>query len=100
MFNIFGNNKEVEEALANGATVIDVRSKQEFAGGNVKGSYNIPVDKVGNSIPKIKKMGTPIVLCCASGMRSALAKSVLTNAGITDVYDGKTWSKVARMLNN
>ena len=46
--NIFGFGPKVDykELIANGAIVLDVRSKGEFAGGHVAGSINIPVDQL------------------------------------------------------
>ncbi len=50
--------------------IIDVRTPQEFMCGNVAGSINIPLQEMQNKLDEIKEMQTPIVLCCASGVRS------------------------------
>jgi len=47
------------------------------------------------NISKIEKYKKPIVLCCASGMRSARAKGVLVNKGIANVYDAGSWSNLS-----
>lgn len=49
------------------ATVIDVRTSEEFNGGHVIGSNNIPLQKIRVSIEEIKSMNSPIILCCTSG---------------------------------
>lgn len=93
MFGLFKklfNPTNYSELIKNGAKIIDVRTQGEFKGGHVKGSINIPLDQISNKIEKIKKMNTPIITCCASGMRSGSAKNILKNNGI-DVYNGGSW---------
>ncbi|MDA3854386.1 MAG: rhodanese-like domain-containing protein [Bacteroidales bacterium] len=97
---LFGKkNNEVKEILDQGAVIIDVRSVQEFKMGKVQGSINIPLEQLSNKMGKIKKYKKPIVLCCASGSRSASAVGILHNAGIVNVYNGRSWNKVDRLLN-
>lgn len=79
------------ELVKNGATILDVRSKAEFAGGHIKGSVNISVDTLRNNLSKLKDKNKPVITCCASGMRSASAKSILTANGYTKVYNGGGW---------
>ncbi len=95
MFGLFkklfgGNGEEIKEALAAGAVVIDVRSPGEFAGGHAKNAVNIPLDQIGKNIKKIQNYKKPVVVCCASGMRSARAKGLLSAQGIT-VFDAGSW---------
>jgi rhodanese-related sulfurtransferase len=40
---------------------------------------------------KLKDKNKPIITCCASWMRSASAKSILTSNGYTQVYNGSGW---------
>lgn len=87
----FGKKKKmVQEVIANGAVIIDVRSVGEFSQGHVKGSVNMPLPTIGGQVNKIKKMKKPVVLCCASGMRSGSATSILKSAGI-ECYNGGSW---------
>lgn len=76
------------------ASIIDVRTPGEYAGGNVVGSVNIPLDQVPNRVSEFKEMSKPIILCCASGMRSGQATQFLKQHGIEDVYNGGGWSEV------
>ncbi len=100
MFSIFGLGKsKIKEALKNGAVIIDVRTPHEFDQGKVPGSVNIPVDRIAASIPRIKGMNKPIVLCCASGMRSSNAKQILKSAGIQEVFNGGSWESVLKIYN-
>lgn len=90
---IFGLGPAVNyaELVKNGATILDVRSKAEFAGGHIKGAVNIPVDTLRANLGKLKDKNKPIITCCASGMRSATAKSILTANGYTQVHNGGGW---------
>ncbi len=92
---LFGGGPKVDFAQlkANGAVILDVRSPGEFASGHIKGSINIPLNNIANSVSKYKK-DTTIITCCASGMRSASAKSILTSKGFTNVFNGGGWSSL------
>lgn len=100
MFGIFksfmgggASNQEVKEAIQNGATLVDVRSPQEFASGSVPGAVNIPVDKMGLEQKRLNKNKT-IVVFCRSGNRSAQAKQILESNGFKSVINGGTWQNV------
>ena len=97
---IFGLGPKVNlrELIAQGAIVIDVRSKGEYSGGHVKGSLNIPLDQLGNDLQKLKNKEQIIITCCASGMRSATAKGILKSRGYRNVHNGGSWHKVQQYL--
>jgi rhodanese-related sulfurtransferase len=99
--NLFGFGPKVDyaELVKQGAVILDVRSKGEFQGGHIKGSINISVDSLNSNLNKLKK-DKPIITCCASGMRSANAKSILKSNGFTEVYNGGGWSTLQNKLNN
>jgi rhodanese-related sulfurtransferase len=78
------------QLVKSGAEIIDVRSKGEYAGGHIKGSKNIPVDALEAHISKLNKDKT-IITCCASGVRSGIAKTMLQNKGFKEVYNGGSW---------
>lgn len=79
-------------------TIIDVRSRGEFAGGNVAGSINIPLDEIQGKVEEIKAMKQPIVMCCASGNRSGQATYFLQAQGI-DCENGGSWLDVNYQLS-
>lgn len=87
------------ELLKNGALIIDVRTKTEYQGGHIKGSVNIPLDTLKSDLSKLKKEN-PIITCCASGMRSASAKNILTSSGFSEVYNGGGWMRLQNNLLN
>lgn len=97
---IFGLENKVEygELVKKGAIILDVRTKGEFAAGHIKGALNIPLDQLSDKITAIKGHNKPIITCCASGMRSASAKSILKSNGLKEVYNGGGWSSLQRKI--
>ncbi len=93
-----GSKVEFAELVRQGALIIDVRSKGEYAGGHIKGSVNIPVDQIGQNIQKLKAKNKTIITCCASGMRSASAKSILKSNGLTEVHNGGAWRSLQNKI--
>ena len=91
------NSKKVvtmlPELKKNGALLVDVRSATEFASGNAPGTINIPLQELGRRLGEIPK-SAPVVLCCASGTRSGVAKLVLMKNGYQNVYNVGTWGKL------
>jgi phage shock protein E len=96
--NLFGG-EDITEKLKEGAFLVDVRSPQEFDAGHVKGSVNIPLDRVANSLEKFKNK-KHIIVFCRSGNRSSQAKSILERNGFTNVTNGGTWESVNQKLKN
>ncbi len=90
--NLFCLRSKVDykELVKNGAQIIDVRSTGEYASGHVKGSINLPLNELSANVNKINK-NAPIITCCASGIRSASAKSTLLSLGFKEVYNGGGW---------
>ena len=90
--NLFGLEKtDYAELIKEGAVILDVRSKSEYAGGHIPNSLNIPVDQLPQNLSRLKDKNKTIITCCASGMRSASAKAILKNNGYTHVYNGGGW---------
>lgn len=78
-----------------GALLVDVRSAAEFAGGNAPGSVNIPLQELGARFHEIPSTA-PVVLCCASGTRSGMAKMMLTKKGYKQVFNIGKWGNLLR----
>ena len=88
---LFGiKSVDFNQLVKEGAVIVDVRSPGEFQGGHIKGSINVPLQSIQSSLGKIPK-NKIVITCCASGMRSASAKSVLKSAGYADVHNGGGW---------
>lgn len=93
-----GNTVNYSELLANGAVIVDVRTPGEFVSGHIRGSLNIPLDQLKGNLKKIKK-DKPVIVCCASGMRSAAAKGVLKSNGYSDVHNAGSWTKLRKYVS-
>lgn len=71
----------------------------EYGSGHIRGSINISVDTLSNNLGKLKDKNKPIITCCASGMRSAQAKSILKANGFSEVHNGGGWSNLKNKIN-
>jgi rhodanese-related sulfurtransferase len=78
-----------------GATLVDVRSAAEFASGSAPGTINIPLQELGSRLGEIPKTA-PVVLCCASGTRSGMARMMLKKNGYKEVFNIGTWGNFLR----
>lgn len=76
--------------LAEGAQVVDVRSLAEFAGGHAPGSVNIPLSEIGERAQELDR-NRPVIVCCASGTRSAMAAQRLRRQGFPRVINAGSW---------
>ena len=85
-----GPKEDFKALLKNGAKIVDVRTRGEYASGHIKGSINIPLNEL-NKITKNIKPETTVITCCASGMRSSAAKSQLKAMGFSNVFNGGGW---------
>ena len=81
------NQKRLQAAITAGATIIDVRSPGEFSSGHYQNAINIPVDRLANKLIAIGPTDTPVIVYCASGMRSAAAAQTLRAAGYQQVLN-------------
>ena len=85
--------KQTEELIRSGkATIVDVRTPAEFAGGHISGSINIPLQELSERLNELKGM-KHLVLCCASGNRSSQATRFLKQNGI-DCENAGSWMDV------
>jgi rhodanese-related sulfurtransferase len=98
-FGMFGTDTSgaVKELLDKGAVIVDVRTPGEFQGGHVSGSKNYPLQDLPNKVDELKKMGKPLVLCCASGNRSGQAAGFLKSRGI-ECENGGGWMQVNNLV--
>lgn len=78
--------QQARKLVDEGAKLVDVRTRAEFAMGHVPGAVNIPLAEIDLAAKKLAKEGKPLVLYCQSGMRSSSAARVLRKAGLV-VHD-------------
>lgn len=80
------NWHEIDALVEKGATLLDVRSKEEVDLGNIKGSINISVDDLRDRLSELDK-NKKIVIYCAVGIRGYIALRILKENGFKDVYN-------------
>ncbi len=86
-----GVRVDYAELMSQGAVIIDVRTPQEYDRGHIKGSMNLPLAELPNRLKSINDKDKIYITVCASGMRSASAKSILKRNGYQSVYNGGGW---------
>ncbi len=68
--------------------LIDVRTKEEFDDGHIKGAELMPLDELESlAKDKLTDLDQTIILYCRSGNRSGQASELLKNLGYTKIYD-------------
>jgi len=87
---------EVDQIIADGGLLIDVREAKERENGYIKGSINISLNELRNHLNQIPK-DQPVYVSCQVGLRGYLASRILKNSGynVKNVDGGwKTYSSV------
>jgi phage shock protein E len=67
-----------------GATLVDVRTPDEYAAKHIDGAVNVPIDHV--TTHDFGGKDKPVVLYCTAGHRSQEAGDALRGQGYTQVY--------------
>ena len=93
-----GKTVDYRALQKNGAQIVDVRTPSEFSSGNIRNSKNIPLQNLTAEMKKLD-LKKPVLTCCASGMRSASAKTILKQNGF-EVYNGGGWISLEKKLNS
>ncbi|WP_327251290.1 rhodanese-like domain-containing protein [Streptomyces sp. NBC_01244] len=64
--------------------IVDVRTPGEYASGHLPGALNIPLDRIGRSLPELRQAAEdqPLLVVCASGTRSQNAVRTMAGHGI------------------
>jgi len=89
-----------QKYLAEGALVIDVRSREEFRSGNLPTALNIPLSELRESLgSRVKDKNQVLLLHCLSGGRSAIAKRHASNLGYPRVFNLGSLARAKRIIN-
>ena len=67
--------------------LLDVRTPDEYSGGHIPGSKNIPLQDIAFTASIIKDKNMPVFVYCYSGARSRQAAGALIKLGYTRVAD-------------
>lgn len=95
MWNLFSPSRPAVDHRAlvrDGATLVDVRTDDEFRAGHVQGARNIPVHEIEQRMSEIPK-DRKVVVYCRSGGRSASAAAALQRRGydVVDIGPMQAW---------
>ena len=86
--------------LKNGALVIDVRSPGEFNSGHLPNAVNLPLDEIETALPKrVKDKNQILLLHCASGMRSGVAKQKLKGMGYANAFNLGSYGRASKIVS-
>lgn len=77
---------QAREMVAQGAQLVDVRSPGEYGQGAIPGSLNLPLQAIHMAEQHLSKE-KPVIVYCASGMRSNQAEMMLNQMGFTNVHN-------------
>ncbi|MBZ4420225.1 rhodanese-like domain-containing protein [Myxococcus sp. RHSTA-1-4] len=84
---------EAHRRVEAGATLVDVRTPEEFASGHLPGALNIPVDELSRRLGELGSPEKPLVVYCRSGARSTRAEQLLKERGFQQVLNlGPMWA--------
>ena len=80
--------EELDSYIKQGATIIDVRSPQEYKEGHIDGAISIPDYQIKKEIEKqIPNKDELIVVYCSTGHRSQKVQKILENMGYINIYN-------------
>ena len=74
------------DELEGETTIIDIRNENEWEGGHIEGSLNIPLNHLADRIAEVPLSGQ-VIVHCQGGYRSMIAASLLEKEGLSNVFD-------------
>lgn len=79
---------EIDDIIAKGGYLLDVRTPVEFGAGHVEGSHNLELDTLRDHIDDIPvAKDEPFYITCQVGLRGYLAIRILEDHGFTNLYN-------------
>ena len=91
--------KEALRRISGGARLVDVRGSEEYASRHIAGAQHVPLQFLARELERIPR-DQPLIIQCASGVRSQIASSYLRAKGYEDVSNlqgGITGWQVAKL---
>jgi rhodanese-related sulfurtransferase len=94
--------EQAEKQIASGVQLLDVRSKEEWDQGHLKGAKLLPVSEedFAGKAKAILDPEKPVLVYCRSGRRTVKAAKALRDAGFPTVYEMEggilAWEKAGK----
>ena len=76
---------DIRQTLDAGATLLDVRTTDEFKVGRLPNAKNIPLAILPILAHEHMERDEPVLIYCRSGGRAVIAEKILASLGFTDV---------------
>jgi len=93
--------KSARAYLLQGALIVDVRSNAEFQAGHLPHAIHIPLDEIETlTARRVKDKQKVLLLHCASGIRSGMARRRLIGMGYTRAFNLGSYSRAERIVGN
>ncbi|WP_118976534.1 rhodanese-like domain-containing protein [Taibaiella koreensis] len=90
-------DKGLEQQIAHGAVILDVRTEKEFATGHIEGAINISLGNIRERYATLDT-GRTYITCCSHGLRSVKVQSLLQERGFRHVYNGGAWTDLEQVV--
>ena len=84
-------DKDLDQLIAGGAVILDVRTVSEFEDAHLKDAINIPLSKLRTQYTQLDPSKVYIT-CCSHGLRSVKARDLLKERGFKKIYNGGPWA--------
>lgn len=79
---------DVDKIINGGGFLLDVRTKEEYEKGHIKGSINLPLDEIRDNTDKLPQdKNAPLYITCQVGQRGYVAARILIGEGYTNLYN-------------
>ena len=93
--------EKAREWLEKGASVIDVRSEDEFKEGHLPGAVGVPLDQLRDASGWLApNKEQPLLLHSQSGVRSGMGKTMLRRMGYPNVFNLGSYGRAERILGS
>lgn len=79
------NCDDIRQTMQSGATLLDVRSCDEFNRGALPNAKNIPLAILPVLADEHLEKHEPVLIYCQAGGRAVMAERILANLGFTNV---------------
>ena len=81
--------------------IIDVRTDQEWSDGHLESAVHIPLSEIESKLKTLSEhINAEIYLYCAAGRRAEAARTILSDAGFTNLTNAGGMKDASKLLNS